>query len=133
MIIHVQRQGHDCGVAALASFIGARYEDVYCAAIATSDSFMRREGLTIVDMVNMAAGFGRTLVRVHYRRVDLDEHTGVLGVNWHRSMWKKHGAPGHWVNLWNGIIYDPSGPEARDAHEYLCINKGRAGTLLKEQ
>lgn len=133
MIIHAQRQGHDCGVAALASFVGSRYEDMYVAAIAASDSFMRRQGLSIADMIRMARGFGRTLVPVHYRQVDLDEHVGILGVNWHRSMWKKHGATGHWVILRAGTIIDPAGPAYADACEYLAINKGRAGTLLREK
>jgi ABC-type bacteriocin/lantibiotic exporter with double-glycine peptidase domain len=133
MIIHAQRQGHDCGVAALASFVGARYEDMYCAAIAASDSFMRREGLSIPEMIRMAKGFGRTLVKVHYRHVDLDEHIGILGVNWHRSQWKRHGACGHWVILRAGTIIDPAGPSYADATEYLAINKGRAGTLLREK
>lgn len=133
MIIHAQRQGHDCGVAALASFVGSRYEDMYVAAVACSHAFMRGEGLSIPDMIRMAQSFKRTLVKVHYRHVDLDEHVGILGVNWHRSMWKKHGSQGHWVILRAGTIIDPVGPSYADAAEYLAINKGRAGTLLKEK
>lgn len=133
MIIHAQRHGHDCGVAALAGYLGVAYEHAFVAAIAASESFMRRQGLSIPEMIRMAKGFGRTLVKVDYRNVDLDEHVGVLGVNWHRSMWKKHGATGHWVILRAGTIIDPSGPAYADACEYLAINKGRAGTLLREK
>ena len=131
-LIHAQRKGYDCGVAALASFLGTTYEDAYVAAVATSTDFKRRLGLTIPDMITMAAGFGRRLVRVHYRRVDLDEHVGVLGVNWHQSQWRKHGATGHWVVLRAGTIIDPAGPSYGDAHDYLTANRGRAGTLLRE-
>lgn len=132
-IIHAQRRGYDCGVAALASFIGCSYEDAYVAAAAQSASFLRRQGLTIPDMISMAAAFGRRLVRKHYTRVDLDEDGGILGVNWHRSQWKRHGSTGHWVVLIHGTIIDPSGPSHGDAADYLAVNKGRAGTLLQER
>jgi hypothetical protein len=131
-LIHAQRQGHDCGVSALASYLGTTYEDTFVAAVATSKDFSRRMGLTIPDMITMAAAFGRRLVRVDYRRVDLEEHIGILGVNWHRSQWKRHGASGHWVILREGTIIDPVGPRYGDAHDYLVVNKGRAGTLLRE-
>lgn len=133
LVIHAQRKGHDCGVAALASFVGSSYEDAYVAAAATSAAFLRRQGLTIPDMITMAAAFGRRLVRLHHSRVDLDDHVGILGVNWDRSQWKKHGATGHWVILRVGTIIDPSGPCYADAADYLAVNKGRAGTLLQER
>jgi ABC-type bacteriocin/lantibiotic exporter with double-glycine peptidase domain len=132
-LIHAQRKGHDCGVAALASFVGSSYEDCYVAAAAQSATFLRRQGLTIPDMIAMARAFGRTLRPLHYRRVDLDEHIGILGVNWHKSQWKRHGATGHWVILRAGTIIDPSGPSFGDATDYLVVNKGRAGTLLQER
>jgi ABC-type bacteriocin/lantibiotic exporter with double-glycine peptidase domain len=131
--IHAQRRSHDCGVAALASYIGTTYEDMYVAAAAASESFLRREGLTMTDMQTMARSFGRHLDRVDYRRVDLEEHIGILGVNWDRSQWKRHGASGHWVLLRAGTIIDPSGPSYGDATDYLAVNKGRAGTLLRER
>lgn len=131
MKIHAQRKGHDCGVAALASFIGTTYEDMYVAAAAVSPSFLQRHGLTIPEMIRMARAFGRDLVPVHYTRVDLEEHVGILGVNWHRSMWRKHEATGHWVVLRKGTIIDPVGPSHDDAVDYLACNKGRVGTLLK--
>jgi ABC-type bacteriocin/lantibiotic exporter with double-glycine peptidase domain len=132
-LIHAQRRSNDCGVAALASFVGSSYEDCYVAAVAQSATFLRRQGLTIADMIAMAKAFGRTLRPLHYRRVDLDEHIGILGVNWHQSQWKRHGATGHWVLLREGTIIDPVGPSYGDAHDYLAVNKGRAGTLLQER
>ena len=132
MKIHAQRRSHDCGVAALASFIGTAYEDMYVAAAAASPSFLQRQGLTIPEMITMASAFGRSLVKLHWRKVDTEEHIGILGVNWHRSMWKRHGATGHWVILRAGTIIDPSGPSYDDATDYLAINKGRVGTLLME-
>lgn len=131
MKIHAQRKEHDCGVAALASFLGTTYEDMYVAAAAVSPTFLQRQGLTIGEMIRMARAFGRRLVRLNYRRVDLDEHVGILGVNWDRSVWKRHGAQGHWVVLRAGTIIDPVGPSHYDSDEYLVSNKGRVGTLLQ--
>ena len=131
-LIHAQRRNYDCGVAALAGFLGVAYEDAYVAAIAASATFRSRQGLSIPDMIAMARGFGRTLTRTHYKRVDLEEHVGILGVNWDRSVWRKHGSQGHWVILRAGTIIDPSGPCYSDAADYLITNKGRAGTLLRE-
>lgn len=131
-VIHAQKGTHDCGVAALATLIGSTYERAFVAAVATSPDF-ESSGLSIDEVITMAKGFGRKLVRVNHRRVNLREHTGLLVVNWHRSQWKRHGARGHWVVLSEGTIIDPSGPAHGKARDYLVINKGRAGTLLQEQ
>ncbi len=133
MKIHAQRRSHDCGVAALASYLGVTYEDAYVAAAAASPSFLKRNGLTIREMLVMASAFGRPLKRLHYSRVDVEEHTGILGVNWHKSMWRVHGCQGHWVVLRRGTIIDPVGPSHDDAADYLAVNKGRVGTLLMEE
>jgi hypothetical protein len=132
MIIHAQRRSHDCGVAALASFIGTTYEDAFVAAAAASPHFVKQQGLTIPELMRMSAAFGRPLVKLHWRRVDVDEHVGILGINWHKSQWKRHGSTGHWVILRAGTIIDPSGPSFDDATDYLVTNKGRVGTLLME-
>jgi len=131
MKIHAQRRSHDCGVAALASFLGTSYEEAFLAAVLVSPTFLRRDGLSIPQMLKMAEAFGRPLRRVPWQRVDLEEHTGILGVNWHRSVWKHHGCQGHWVVLRRGTIIDPAGPSHDDAVDYLVTNKGRAGTLLQ--
>jgi len=131
--IRAQRRSNDCGVAALASYIGTTYEDAYAAAVVMSKGFVRGQGLSIPDMMAIAEVFGRPLKKVHWRRVDLDgDSTGILGINWHRSTWRIHGCQGHWVVLRRGTIIDPSGGACYDAHEYLAINRGRAGTMLSE-
>lgn len=132
MKIHAQRGSNDCGVSALASFFDLPYEDIYMAAVKLSPAFARkRDGLTIAAMLAIAKAAGRPLTRVYWRHVDLDEHTGVLGVNWNYP--KKHGgAVGHWVVLRAGTIIDPSGPSHDNAWDYLAKQQGREGTLLKE-
>jgi hypothetical protein len=118
-------------VAALASFLGTSYEDAFLAAVMVSPTFLRRDGLSIPQMLKMAAAFGRPMRRVPWQRVDLEDMSGVLGINWHRSMWKHHGCQGHWVVLRRGTIIDPVGPSHDDATDYLVTNKGRVGTLLQ--
>jgi len=126
-----QRRSHDCGVAALASFLGVPYEDAFVAAVAVSTRFCRKDGLTIKELLIVAKAFGRPLKRVDCRRVDIMDDIGVLGVNWNSR--KQHGgAIGHWVVLRAGTIADPEGPICDDAEDYLSTRGGRVGTLLKE-
>ena len=130
--MQAQRRTHDCGVAALASYFNIAYEEIFVAAVAQSRSFAGGAGLSIPEMIAIAKAFGRKLERVHYRQVDLEEHSGILGVNWDRSMWKQHGGTGHWVLLRTGTILDPVGFRFADATDYLTLMKGRVGTLLRE-
>jgi hypothetical protein len=119
-------------VAALATFLNIPYEEMFTAAVAQSKAFRRGDGLTINELLAMAKAFRRPLVRLHHRRVNLEEHSGILGVNWHREEWSARGGSGHWVVLRTGTIIDPSGPTFSDASDYLAVNRGRAGTLLHE-
>ena len=132
MIVEYQRRSNDCGVAALATFLDIPYVDIFIGAVAVSDRFARHnDGLTVRAMLDVAAAYGRPLKRLHYRRVDLYEHVGVLGINWHQDTWRIHGGSGHWVVLRCGTVIDPSGPSYHDPDEYLTVNRGRVGTLLQ--
>lgn len=132
MKVQRQQDVHDCGVAALASFMGRTYADVYVAAVAVSPAFGRRaDGLRLMDLERVARAFGFQTKRVDYRRVDLEEDEGVLGVNWNRP--KDHGgAVGHWVVLRRGLICEPdtTGSDVVEADVYLTTRGGRVGTLL---
>lgn len=128
--IYTQRRSNDCGVAALASLLGCSYEDVYVAAVKMSPAFRKRDGLSIPNLLKMASALGAPLTRVHYRKVDLYLHSGILGVNWDQRDWKKRGCTGHWVVLHQGTIIDPADSSYSDAATYLHAHRGRAGTLL---
>lgn len=130
-IVIPQRRDQDCGVAALACYLGVRYEDAFVAAVHVAPKWKRAGGLGMKEMCRAAARIGRPLERVHWRRVDLDESVGILGINWNNP--KDHnGSWGHWVVLFRGVIADPRDPSIGDASDYLTINNGRAGTLLVE-
>lgn len=132
-VIEQQRRPHDCGVAVLSSFLAVPYEDMYVAGAVVAPGFAQDGGLSIDDMLKMAKAYKRDLVRVHWRKVDLKRDSGILGVNWDRSQWKKHGACGHWVILSAGTVIDPSDLAYDLAPVYLKKYKGRAGTLLREK
>lgn len=126
-----QRRSFDCGVAVISMWAHMRYEDVFVAAVQTAPRWKRSGGLSTRQLIAIAQRVGRHLVPVNYRKVDLEEHTGILGINWNKP--KNHGADGHWVVLFEGVIVDPSGPEVWDAASYLQVNNGRAATLLVEK
>lgn len=125
-----QRRDQDCAVSALAMFCHLRYEDVFVAAVRSAPEWKRYGGLTLREVISTARRLGRRLAPVSWKRVDLEEHAGILGINWNNP--KEQGGAGHWVVLREGTIIDPSGPAIWDAAEYLTANNGRAGTLLVE-
>lgn len=134
MIIHAQRHGDDCGVAALCSFLDVSYGDAYAAAYQVSPGFADNGGLSIDDMLKAARRFGVRLQRVHWRRVKLASDSGILWVNWTLDAdRRKHGVEAHWVILSAGTIIDPGDLSYGLALKWLDENKGRAGTLLKEK
>ena len=131
MKIHKQLSEHDCGVSALATYLGISYGDVYVAGAIVAPGFVQDGGLSIDNLRDIAKSYGRKLERVHWRRVDLAKHSGILGVLWDKSQWRKHGCRGHWVVLSAGTIIDTSDLSYDKAEAYLKKNKGRAGTLLQ--
>ncbi len=125
--IYATQRAKDCGVAAFANYFGIAYEDVYAAAIARFPAFaQRRDGLGIGELRELAKAFGLALTPIHWQRVNLDEHEGVLGVNFERGV-------GHWVALVGGLIIDSDGPCYEHASRYLEKYKARAGTLLTDE
>lgn len=126
MKIVAQRAHGDCGVAALATFLGMGYEDVYVAA-AKIDQRRGKKGLSLKELIAVAARLGVTLER--RTRPDLDEHEGVLNVTWGRSL---EGYTGHFVVLYNGMIVDPDGPQILPHYDWFKLNPpGRPGHLLE--
>lgn len=125
-----QRHSGDCGIAALASFTGLSYEDVYMVAVQV-DKRIPRTGATVTELVKVAKKLGRTLERVHWRKVDVECDEGILGITWNDPA-AHNKVKGHWVLLLRGLIIDPWDTATVDADEYLMVNGGRVGTLLVE-
>jgi hypothetical protein len=131
MHIYTTHRAKDCGVAAFANYFGLNYEDVYSVAVKLFPAFARRrDGIGVHDLITLATAFKLVLYKRHWRRVDLDDHNGILGVTWNDP--KEHGCPGHWVVLRNGLILDSEGPCYDEAEKYLTQYHGRVGTLLTE-
>ena len=98
-----QRHSGDCGVVALAQYLGLPYEQVFALCPAAG-----RDGLTTRQLQVVARKCG---VSLRERKVpDLDEVTGILGVEFPTH--------GHWVVLDRGRIID--GDEVWDAETYLA-------------
>ena len=129
--IIAQRRDQDCAVAALGWFFHLRYEDAFVAAVSVQPNLIRGGGLTVREIQRVGERLGRPLRRVDRRRVDLEEDSGILIVNWNEPA-KQDGSYGHCVVLRKGTIICPRLPSAWDAAEYLAAENGRIGTLLVE-
>lgn len=93
----VPQRGHgDCGIAALATFLGRSYEDVFEATIGIAPSPHHR-GLWMSQIMRVAATFGVTLRR--RRKFNIDEDTGIIGIR-----------RDHVGVLREGIVIDSDGP-----------------------
>lgn len=124
MKLVAQRKQFDCGIACLATYFHLPYEDAYALAIAHIGVKVRR-GMCLYELRTLAKKIGRPMTTVHHKKVDLDEDSGILGVNWTKG-------GGHWVVLRKGTIVDPAEAQTWEAEEYLAVNGGRVGSLLTE-
>lgn len=105
-ILHVivQRESADCGVAALAMYLGVGYEDVL-RAVTMADRNQGKKGLWTRTMQRVAARLGHTL---KLRKVmDMESDYGILRL------------PAHVVVLRNGLVFDTNGT-VWDAEAYLA-------------
>jgi ABC-type bacteriocin/lantibiotic exporter with double-glycine peptidase domain len=123
----VQQRGiGDCGIAALASFLGQSYEDIY-NEMAKRDKHRGKLGTTFRRLILIAAALG---VQLRLRlKFDLDESEGLLAVEWLRKDIHPHRQ--HVVVLYHGLILDPADGEVLDADEYLTKNEARAMSMLE--
>lgn len=119
-----QRGKHDCGVATLATLLGRSYEDTLLAAGRLSPKVLKT-GLYSSDLIRIAAEFGSTLVR-RVQRIDLDEHTGILGLEYPSKRL-------HFVFLTNGLVFDPQEDNvAWDAYTFVKREKVKVIDLMEE-
>jgi hypothetical protein len=123
-----QRHDFDCGVAALAMYLGLSYGDVAasCRSVFGSTKPTKR-GLGLYHLETIAEALGHPLRRCYRKKDYLELQTGILGLMGGNMSWA-----GHWVVYKNGMILDPDGGEAWDALDYLHKNKTRPCTLLVE-
>lgn len=123
-LFHVvlQRRDWDCAIASLASFMGQPYEEVLREA---AKRFSVEQGLFAKEMVHVADVFNVKLKR-RVRKIDLEEHCGVLSVKFPNGMV-------HAMLLTNGLIFDPqANGTVWDAETYIQVNKAKLIDLLEE-
>lgn len=118
------RGKHDCGVATLATLLGRTYEEILLSAGRISPRVLKM-GLYDSDLVKIAADFNTLLVR-RVQKIDLDEHTGILGL---RYPTKRE----HFVFLTNGLVFDPQDENVVwDAYLFVKKFKVKVVGLLEE-
>lgn len=121
-----QRHDFDCGVAALAMYLGVPYGDVAAACRALFGSTKpERRGLGLYHLEAIAFELGTCLHRTYKSAGYLDGASGVLGMNGGAMCWA-----GHWVVLKGGAIVDPDGGEVWTLDDYTRKHKCRTATLL---
>ena len=122
-----QRKSWDCGVAALVMLTGESYGDVSAIVRAEVDPRkLRRRGLSIADVVDVASRFGHRL-RVVYRSDGyLKKHSdGILGMTGGQM-----DKAGHWLILKAGVVVDPDGAEVWSVEDYTKRFQCRPTVLL---
>ena len=123
-----QRHDFDCGVAALAMYLGVPYGDVAAACRSLFGSTKpERRGLGLYHLEAVAGALGWSLMRVYKCAGYLEGASGVLGMNGGSMCWA-----GHWVVLKGGAVVDPDGGEVWTLADYLKATGARPATLLTE-
>lgn len=117
--ITTQRGNNDCGVAAIATITGKRYEDVLLAA----GKNIMDTGMTVQEILTTLEKLGMPFKWT--KRIRLDEDWGILGVST-----PKRTSPEHVCVLYDGHIYDTDG-SVWEADDFLAAEGGKAMSLLK--
>lgn len=113
----MQRHVSDCGVAALAMFLGATYEDVL---IALGPSALRK-GVWFSQLIRAASDFGVTLKRKPSWDAEADE--GIAQVCLARRRLN------HVMVLRAGLLFDTD-LTVWEPEDWLQANRGRIGAIL---
>ena len=120
--IHMVAQRHDwdCGVAALAMFLGVEYE---AALLAYGDLKVMNRGVWFTEITRAAAHFGVTLRK--RRKYDFDRSDGILHIRFKRSREQ------HVLLLREGWFWDTNHYAVWAPEDYLTENQATAGILLE--
>ena len=122
-IVGKQSSG-DCGIAALAMYLGKNYEDVLTVAATTTNNMsVHRSGVYATDVMRISAQLGRPLKQ--RRKWDEDAAFGIVFVDF-------PGKNRHAVLVKEGMIYDPEDFTVWDYDEYFLQNGGKPMMLLTE-
>jgi hypothetical protein len=115
----------DCGIAALAMYLGKTYEDVLTvAAMVTKNKTVHRSGVFATELVRIAQQMHMTLIQK--RTWDIENAFGVLFVDMNKGN-------RHAVLLKDGLIYDPDDLTIWDAEVYFEQQDCKPQLLLTEK
>lgn len=125
-----QKNGVDCGLAALAMLIDEPYGDVSAACLSRYGCRTPGgDGLAMYHLEELAEMFGSRLKRRYISKGYLIGQTGILGMNG-GSM----GSTGHWVILKDGdTVIDPDDGKVWSLEDYTKRHKCRTATMLVVQ
>jgi len=123
-----QRLPADCGIAALAMYLGLSYGVVKRAALKVlPPSKLTSGGLHGTDLVKVGKALGVKLVRVKRAPTYLHSASGVLAVLWNGP---EKPPLGHWVVYLDGVILCPEFGVYRSSTDYLVEHRGRVAMLV---
>ena len=122
-----QRHSSDCGIAALAMALSRFFvaPEMVEEAVASVCPRALTNGMDGRELEAVARELGYELRRKHFRRVDLANDRGVLGINFNGKT-----ALGHWVYLDTGDIFETDRTVWK-ATDYLQAKSARIGTLFE--
>ncbi len=128
MNVAYQRTDEDCGVAALASYTGIPYEDVYIEAAKVDRRHRGKKGLYNFEVIAIARRLGVSLRST--RTFNLDQDAGVLRVYFSGPRAKR--CPGgHFVAVQAGLIGCSADRVAQPWRQWLRKNRATPRTLLR--
>lgn len=114
-----QRHSADCGISALAMFLGVSYEDAFALL---GDHRILRSGVWMTQLARAAARCGVVLRRKRPGGYDLEHADGLLQIRHRRG-------PQHVVLVRAGLLWDTD-CSAWEPVDYLPARGGRFGMLL---
>ena len=122
-----EQRGADCGIACIASLVGAKYEDVLAEASRREPIgvYMHDIGLYTSDVIKIAKRFGCNLREK--RKCNFETDCGILAVAWNR---KKGSHTHHYVIVVGGLIFDLTDLSVWNAKEYESANCVKFGSIL---
>lgn len=117
-----QKDGGDCGLAAVAMLLGKPYREVSEMALKVFRRPVHKEGMDNRQIKALCKKFGIDLCTTTLNRhMDLSDDSGILAIS------KKNP---HYAVLFEGVVVDPANSLLYTPESYLASHKGSRFTSL---